>query len=143
MDVTIPDRLAEIEAFLTEAARYFEKRPTGGEDMAHWANVYNAENCRKAAAFAREQGERIAELEKAIKVQANATRTLHQLGIERTRHLEKRDRSEYFAAKTLDSEREANALLTARVEELEAENERLRNDPAVKAFNPHDGGNRD
>lgn len=33
-------------AFLTEAARYFESRPTDGEDRAYWANVYNAENCR-------------------------------------------------------------------------------------------------
>ena len=37
-------------AFLTEAARYFRKRPTGGEDMAHWANVYNAEMCERIAA---------------------------------------------------------------------------------------------
>ena len=35
--------------FLEEAARYFEKRPTGGEDKAHWANVYNAKNCRDVA----------------------------------------------------------------------------------------------
>ena len=36
--------------FLEEAARYFETRPTKGEDRTHWANVYNAENCRKIAA---------------------------------------------------------------------------------------------
>mgnify|MGYP007028080193 CR=1 FL=1 len=36
-------------AFLEEAARYFERRDTQGEDRAHWANVYNAENCRKIA----------------------------------------------------------------------------------------------
>jgi hypothetical protein len=36
-------------AFLQEAARYFEKRDTGGEDKAHWSNVYNADNCRKIA----------------------------------------------------------------------------------------------
>lgn len=35
--------------FLEEAARYFEKRPTGGEDAAHWANVLNAQNCREIA----------------------------------------------------------------------------------------------
>lgn len=40
--------------FLDEAARYFEKRPTGGEDMAHWANVFNAENCRVSAAAIRD-----------------------------------------------------------------------------------------
>lgn len=37
-------------AFLLEMARYFEGRPTNGEDRAHWANVYNAENCRRIAA---------------------------------------------------------------------------------------------
>lgn len=36
-------------AFLHEAARYFEGRQTDGEDAAHWANVYNAVNCREAA----------------------------------------------------------------------------------------------
>lgn len=38
-------------AFLDEAARYFEGRPTHGEDAAHWANVSNAETCRKIAAL--------------------------------------------------------------------------------------------
>lgn len=35
--------------FLREAARYFLNRDTGGEDKAHWANVYNAENCNRIA----------------------------------------------------------------------------------------------
>lgn len=35
--------------WLREAARYFANRPTGGEDAAHWANVYNAENANKLA----------------------------------------------------------------------------------------------
>lgn len=35
--------------FLEKAGRYFANRPTGGEDMAHWANVYNAKNCRDIA----------------------------------------------------------------------------------------------
>jgi hypothetical protein len=35
--------------WLHEAAAYFERRPTGGEDAAHWSNVYNAENCRRIA----------------------------------------------------------------------------------------------
>lgn len=38
-------------AFLDEAARYFEKRPTNGEDGAHWSNVYNAKNCREISAM--------------------------------------------------------------------------------------------
>lgn len=33
--------------FLKETAKYFENRFTNGEDQAHWANVYNAENCHK------------------------------------------------------------------------------------------------
>ncbi|KFB11060.1 hypothetical protein [Nitratireductor basaltis] len=35
--------------FLMKAALYFEQRPTKGEDSAHWANVYNAKNCREVA----------------------------------------------------------------------------------------------
>lgn len=35
--------------FLEEAARYFERRPTGGEDAAFWSNVANASNCRRIA----------------------------------------------------------------------------------------------
>lgn len=42
---TVTDRAGAI-LFLTEAARYFENRDTGGEDRAYWANMYNAENCR-------------------------------------------------------------------------------------------------
>jgi hypothetical protein len=50
--VSNPYKLAAAStAFLTEAARYFETRPTGGEDAAHWSNVYNAKNCREAAAL--------------------------------------------------------------------------------------------
>ena len=33
--------------FLDECAKYFEHRPTHGEDRVYWANIYNAENCRK------------------------------------------------------------------------------------------------
>lgn len=36
--------------FLREMASFFRNRPTGGEDAAHWANVYNAENCDRIAA---------------------------------------------------------------------------------------------
>lgn len=43
------ETLKVLVAFQKEAANYFRKRPTGGEDKAHWANVYNAENCDKTA----------------------------------------------------------------------------------------------
>jgi hypothetical protein len=36
-------------AFLEAAASHFEHLPTGGEDRGHWANVYNAKNCREIA----------------------------------------------------------------------------------------------
>lgn len=36
------DFKAEI-AWLKEAAKYFLKRPTNGEDQAHWSNVYNSQ----------------------------------------------------------------------------------------------------
>ncbi len=38
-------------AFLNDMAVYFERRPTGGEDAAHWSNAINAENCRIVAAM--------------------------------------------------------------------------------------------
>ena len=37
--------------WLEECAKYFENRPTNGENSMHWANVYNAENARKIAEF--------------------------------------------------------------------------------------------
>jgi hypothetical protein len=37
--------------FLRDAAEYFERRDTNGEDKAHWSNVYNAKNCRDIAAM--------------------------------------------------------------------------------------------
>lgn len=39
----------QARAWLAEAARYFENRPTRGEDRAHWTNVTNAAACRKIA----------------------------------------------------------------------------------------------
>ena len=43
------EKMASDAEWLEEAARYFEKRPTCGEDMAFWANVSNAERCRSIA----------------------------------------------------------------------------------------------
>lgn len=47
----------EAISWLEGAARYFEKRPTNGEDRAHWANVYNAETSRKIAELIKELAE--------------------------------------------------------------------------------------
>ena len=71
------------------------------------------------SAIANETADRIEELEAAIKRQAGAARTLRQLTLAEVQHLSDMDRSEYFAAQTLNSERDANAILTDRIEELE------------------------
>jgi hypothetical protein len=61
----ITHKLPEV-AFLTEAARYFETRPTGGEDAAHWSNVFNAKNCRKAADTLKRQAAEIERLREGL-----------------------------------------------------------------------------
>jgi len=61
----ITHKLPEV-AFLAEAARYFETRPTGGEDAAHWSNVFNAKNCRKAADTLERQADEINRLRLAL-----------------------------------------------------------------------------
>jgi hypothetical protein len=40
--------------FLEKTSRYFANRPTGGEDRAYWANVYNSDNCQKIADYLKE-----------------------------------------------------------------------------------------
>ena len=47
----VPMEAAAAMTWLHEAARYFERRDTGGEDMAFWANVGNADACRRIAAL--------------------------------------------------------------------------------------------
>lgn len=47
--------------FLREASRYFDRRPTGGDDAAFWANVANAETCIRIA----EMLERVFDIEGA------------------------------------------------------------------------------
>ena len=63
---------------------------------------------------------RISALEAAIKRQSGAAATLRAITLAEVQDLKDMDRSEYNAAKTLDSERDANAILTAQVEALEA-----------------------
>ena len=48
--MTVPEDVKLNIKFLLDAAQYFERRDTGGEDSAHWANIKNAENCREIAA---------------------------------------------------------------------------------------------
>lgn len=44
----------EAISWLQEAARYFEKRDTRGEDSAFWSNLYNAEAARDIANLIKE-----------------------------------------------------------------------------------------
>lgn len=86
MTATTPSALA---SFLNEAARYFERRDTNGEDSAFWANAVNADNCRKAAAMIAEHMAETARLEGQIaknaeelaeaKANLNASRLLVEL----------------------------------------------------------------
>jgi len=48
-DLTVGAGFSDEIAWLREAARYFRNRPTNGEDRAHWANVYNAQNADNLA----------------------------------------------------------------------------------------------
>ena len=74
---------------------------------------------------------RIEELEAAIKRQAGAAKTLRNATLAEVQHIRDNERKEYAAIRTLDSERDANAILTdendalkARITELEAERDR-------------------
>lgn len=49
----------DVVKWLEETARFFERRPTCGEDKAYWANRANAENCRKIALLIQRQDDAI------------------------------------------------------------------------------------
>jgi len=75
----------------------------------------------------RAMSDRIEELEAAIRRQAAASKTLRQSTLSEVQHIKDNERKAYVATKTLDSERDANAILTeenealsTRIEELEA-----------------------
>lgn len=78
----------------------------------------------------RELSARLTDAEAAIKRQSAAARTIQQttamIAQNENERLRQIDRSEYTAAATLDSERAANARLTAELEAAEAERDRLR-----------------
>jgi hypothetical protein len=65
--MSTPEDVAARVAFLREAANYFRKRDTGGEDAAFWANVANAENCDKIADLLASHRATIERLERALR----------------------------------------------------------------------------
>lgn len=48
-NISNPITMDDALKFLGAVAKYFENRTTAGEDSNHWANVYNADNCRRIA----------------------------------------------------------------------------------------------
>jgi hypothetical protein len=63
--------------------------------------------------------------EVAIKRQAGAAKTLREFTLAEVQDLRDADRSEYFAAKSLQSEHDANAMLTDENDKLTAERDAL------------------
>jgi hypothetical protein len=60
----------------------------------------------------------IKQLRKAMDVQGNAVKVLHQAETSELNHLRKTAQEAYMAKMTLDSEREANRILTDEIEQL-------------------------
>lgn len=69
-------------------------------------------------ALTNEAADEIERLRDAIKVQANAVRSLHYSETTEINRLRKTEREAHIAIETLDSERKANAILTAEIERL-------------------------
>lgn len=53
--------------FLREAASYFERRPTDGEDSAFWANYANAKNCVEIADMIEDKERIVGSLQTGLK----------------------------------------------------------------------------
>lgn len=87
-------------------------------------------SAHSAAGHIEAQAKRIAELEAAIKRQAGAARSLRELTLQEVDHLKDKDRSEHIAARTVDGERRANAILT---DELDAAQKRITELEAAQA----------
>ena len=64
--------VSPIMKWLDELARYFENRDTGGEDRAHWANVYNSENALKVKAALTASEAEVERLREALRQIAEA-----------------------------------------------------------------------
>lgn len=90
--------------WLDEAARYFENRPIGGEDMAFWANVTNAERCRSIARSLRSQ---------SLSTQQPMGEVTNEMQIEALRLLKAHDEREDKVQEILEDLREIVLLMPA------------------------------
>ena len=77
-------------------------------------------------AYSHEAADEIEQLRNAVKVQANAVRILHEAEMSELNLLRKNAQEAHTAKATLDSEREANKILTDEIERLREENNDLK-----------------
>jgi predicted nucleic acid-binding Zn-ribbon protein len=90
------------------------------DDLLEWLDCpCSSEVClpRTAKAHIEEQAAEIERLKKAIKIQASAVRTLQANEDTEINILRKQKREWHQAVLSLDSEREANAILTTEIEQ--------------------------
>ena len=90
-------------------------------DNTHYVTPEEAEE--KICINRKEAADEIEQLRNAITVQANAVRVLHEAEMSELNRLRKNAQEAYTAKATLDSEREANKILT---DEIERSREALR-----------------
>jgi len=100
---------------------------TGNNPENHWLLIEAADEIERLWEAAKdrpkdrpnEAADEIERLREAIRVQANAAKTLVAVKEEHIRYYRERERQEDEAIATLDSEREANAILTTEIERLQ------------------------
>jgi len=114
-DYNEPDLWPIMEANAAHIARC---SPDNIAALLNHVAALEAENTRLCARAEAAEG--------AVRVVQNAARTLDAMRSAEIANLQKATKIETTAVATLDSEREANAILTDRLEALEAENKALR-----------------
>lgn len=117
-----PQDVAALVKFQQESAAYFEARDTGGEDRAHWANVFNAENCRKTAdtieALMRECERLEIDKQELVRSQVSALTVMHE-------RAEKAEAERDSLATQLHAASNLEAASLARAQDAEAERDAL------------------
>lgn len=94
-------------------------------DKGKFVRFIDVATCTEAVALIEAQAAEIERLREAIERQASAIRTLHANEQTEINTLRKKRHEWHHAVSSLDSEREANALLTAEIERLTAERDAL------------------
>lgn len=87
-------------------------------DKGKFVRFIDVATCTEAAELIEAQAAEIERLREVIKTQANAVRTLHSNEATEINRLRKQRHEWHLAVTSIDSEREANAILTAEIERL-------------------------